>query len=67
MTLRTPAERARLLRASGTFQAVADALRALAKGDDRVAREARELQDRARTAAEGLRDAVLLEEVGGGG
>jgi hypothetical protein len=67
VTLRTPAERARALRASGVFAAVAAALRQVAKGDDRIAVKARELEAQARTVADGLRDAVLLEETGGAG
>ncbi len=64
MSERTPAERVRLLRASGRLEAVADILRPLTKIDDRVGRLAREAEGKLREAAEGIRDLVLLEEVG---
>ncbi len=68
MTFQTPADRARALRASGTFQAVADALRALSRGpEDRITKKARELEEEARHVAQGLRDAVLMAETGGAG
>jgi hypothetical protein len=67
MSPRTPEERIRMARASGTFAAVAAALREFSKGDDRIAREARELEGRARAAADGLRNLVLLDETGGAG
>jgi hypothetical protein len=62
----TPAERTRMLTAAGRFEVVADALRPLTKGpDDRLARKARELAEQARTIAEGLRNAVLLDDARG--
>lgn len=64
MTEHTPAERVRLLRASGRLEAAADVLKPLTKIDDRVGRLAREAEGKLREAAEGIRDLILLEEVG---
>jgi C4-dicarboxylate-specific signal transduction histidine kinase len=59
-----PAERARLLTAKARLQAAADVLRPLTKTDDRVGRLATELERRARDAAEGIGELVLMAEVG---
>jgi hypothetical protein len=65
---RTPAERARMLRASAMFEAASLALRSIARGpEDRITKEARELEARARQASEGLRNLVLLDETAGAG
>lgn len=50
-----------MMRASAMFEAAALALRAITRGpEDRITREARELEGRARTASEGLRKMVVL-------
>lgn len=59
-----PAERTRLLTAKGRLQAAADVLRPLTKVDDRVGRLAAELERKAREAAEGIGELVLLADVG---
>ncbi len=64
MTELPPAERIRLLRASGRLEAAADVLKPLTKIDDRIGRLAREAEGKLREAAEGIRDLILLEEVG---
>ena len=60
-----PAERHRLMRASARLEAAADVLRPLCKLDDRIGRVAREIEKKARDAANGIREIVLLDEVGG--
>jgi hypothetical protein len=66
MSAYTPDERIRRLTAAGRFDAVADTLRPLTKSPDpRLAKKARELEEQARSIAEGLRAAVLLDDARG--
>lgn len=64
MSSLAPAERARLLTAKARLQAAADVLRPLTKVDDQAGRLAGDLERRAREAAEGIGELVLMSEVG---
>jgi hypothetical protein len=62
----TPEQRTRRISDAERFEVVADTLKPLTKSPDaRLAKKARELEEQARSIAEGLRAAVLLDDARG--